>query len=136
MPWPAGLYVVKLAAIEPDDRPSKFGDTPRAKFTFEVESIIDSQEKKVARKAISEGVTLTGWCNLTMGRKATMRGWIEALAGRPLQSGERIEPKTLIGKKAKATLVTYDREDGSEGVKLGALAPVAADDDDDEDQPF
>ena len=84
MPWPAGIYQVTLLSIEPDDRPSRFGDTPRAKWVFEVTKVIrlapvadqaQRQENRAkAQKSLNEGADLLAWCNVTMNRKATMRG--------------------------------------------------------------
>lgn len=141
MPWPAGLYEITCTGIEPDDRVSKFGDTPRVKFSFSVDKVIritpvadqalNAENRAKAQKAKAEGADLVGWCNLTMGRKATMRSWIEALLGRQLANGEGVNPSDVIGKRAEATLETYTGDDGSEKVKIGSLAPLG-----DGDQPF
>lgn len=139
MPWPAGLYTVTLISIEQDDRVSQFNDGPRAAWTFGVDSIIritpvpdpatNRENKAKAQAAIAEGMTLNAWTNISMNRKATMRGYIEALLGRTLANGEGCNPADVIGKKAEATLEEYTGQDGTQKVKLASLAPISADDD-------
>lgn len=137
MPWPAGIYEVTLISIEPDDRPSRFGDTPRAKWIFQVDKVIrlapvvdavQRQETRAkAQKALNDHLELLAWCNVSMNKKATMRGWVEALLGRALPAGEVANPRDVIGKRAEATLENYTGEDGSEKVKLAGLAPLVGD---------
>lgn len=133
--YPVGLYVFELRTIGLDDKPSQFGDGPRVALEFDVLSIIDSQDRKAAKAAMQRGDSYRAWCNLTMGRKATFRAWAEALLNRTLADGEKIDPSDLIGKRAKASVIAYTKQDGTEGVKIGALQPFVADDDEDDEPP-
>lgn len=145
MPWPAGIYEVTLLAIDPDDRPSRFGDTPRAKWRFQVDKVtrlapvadpVKRQETRAkAQKALNDQLELLAWCNVSMNKKATMRGWVEALLGRQIAVGEVANPRDVIGRRAEATLETYTGDDNTEKVKLTSLAPLVAEDADNE-QPF
>lgn len=140
MPWPPGIYQVTLLNIEPDDRPSRFDDKPRAKWRFSVDKVVrlapvadqaQRQENRAkAQKALNDHAELLAWCNTSMNRKATMRGWVEALLGKTIAVGEVANPRDVIGKSAEATLELYTGEDGAEKVKLTALAPLVEDDED------
>lgn len=138
-PWPAGIYVVTLLNMEDDDRPSRFGDTPRVKVTFSVDKVVrltpakspdeNTKARQQAKEALANAETLVAWCNKTMAKRATLRGWIEALLGREIGNNEVVNPLEAVGKQAEALLETYTGEDGADKVKLATLTPVALADD-------
>jgi hypothetical protein len=132
-PWPAGIYQVTLADIVDDDQISKFNpDQQRVKVTFRVDKVVrlmpSSPEARTAAKAaLTENADLIAWCNKTMSKRATLRGWIEALLGRELGVSEVVSPADALGKSAEALLEAYQGQDGTERVKLTTLTPIAAD---------
>jgi hypothetical protein len=138
-PWPAGIYQVTLLNMEDDDKPSKFGDGPRVKVTFQVDKVVrltprktpqeNTEAKDKAKAALADNVTLVAWCNKTMAKRATLRAWVEALLGREIANSEIVNPLEAVGKRAEAVMETYDKEDGGEGIKLTTLTPIAAEDD-------
>jgi hypothetical protein len=138
-PWPAGIYQVTLLNMEDDDRPSRFGDTPRVKVTFHVDKVIrltpcktpeeTAKARATAKTALADSATLIAWCNKTMAKRATLRGWIEALLGREIANSEVVNPLEAVGKVAEALLETYTGDDGVDKVKLTTLSPVALEDD-------
>lgn len=138
-PWPPGIYQVTLQDIEEDDRISQFGEGPRVKVTFTVDKVVrltpratpaeNAESKTKAKQALTDSSTLVAWCNLTMNKRATLRGWIEALLGREIGNGEIVNPNEAIGKSAEATVEAYTGQDGTEKVKLTTLTPLATEDD-------
>lgn len=139
-PWPAGIYQVTLLNMEDDDRPSKYEQTARVKVTFTVDKVVrltpaktadeNVKAKQAAREALADNVTLVAWCNKTMAKRATLRGWIEALLGREIGNAEIVNPLEAVGRQAEAVLEQYTGEDGTEKVKLATLTPIAPDEDD------
>lgn len=119
---PVGLYTVRLKALEHSyQEEGPFGPGDRVKWIFTVEQVIDSDDEDAESKV---GEELWAYTSLSMGRKAKMRGYVEALMGRTLEDGEGIAPEDLIDRRAKASVVPHERQDGTMTTKVGSLLPA------------
>jgi hypothetical protein len=118
---PPGLYIVTVNGIFKEAENRFNPDVDRLRFDFLVEHVIDSEDPR--RSAEFVGNVVHGWVNSTMGPKATLRAWAEALLQRFMDDDDELEVADLIGKQAKATYINYTKENGSPGVKLSNLAP-------------
>lgn len=113
---PIGLYVFKLKHLERGIQGDpRFGEGERVKWVFDIERVIDANENEPTRdnpdpRSIEDwvGEEFWGFTSLSMGKKATMRGWAEALLGRTLEEKEQLNAGELIGKRAKATVGRSD----------------------------
>lgn len=120
---PVGLYLVRLKAMEEQEpRPSQFHEEPQAtmRWVFVIEEVIDSNDEEAEEKV---GEELWGFTSITMGKKAKMRAWSEALLGRPMADKEKVTDEMLVGKRAKATVIPHTRQDGTETTKIGSMVP-------------
>lgn len=143
MPWPAGIYQLTFLNISEDDRPSKFGTTARCKLEFQVDKIVrltpqksqelNDQARLDARAALTEGLTMVAWVNLTMARNSTLRAWIEALLGREIANGEVVNPAEAAGRQAEGVVEWYEGADKTQKLRLMTLTPIAQDE---QDIPF
>jgi hypothetical protein len=118
---PPGLYVVAVNGIFKEAENRFNPDVDRLRFDFLVQHVIDSEDPR--RSAEFVGQVVHGWANSTMGPKATLRAWAEALLQRFMDDDDELQVADLIGKQAKATYINYTKENGSPGVKLSNLAP-------------
>lgn len=151
-PWPPGTYKVRLVSIEEDKTerttPSKYGNGgPQAKWTFEVTDIIkvtastdreETRERRdLARKSMTAGEMLLTWTSMSMHPKSKMRQFVQVLIGRELSVDDIVNPNDVLGHRAEAVMVAYQREDGKEGWKLDHLDPIdPLGDDDETEAPF
>lgn len=141
MPWPPGVYEVELISINEDGRaittPNPRYATPagpRAKWEFSVLKVVrltpvaDREQyqanRVLAKKSLTEQTPLLAWTSISMGPKSKMRQYVEALVGRKLGKDEVVNPNNVLGHKAEATIATYLRDDGKEGVGLDHLDPL------------
>lgn len=121
---PVGLYVVRLKAMEEQEpQASQFSDEPKAsvKWIFTIEQVIDANDEDEAEAKVGEEVWV--FSSITMGKKAKMRAFAEALLGRAIDEKESITDEMLIGKRAKASIIPHTKTDGSETTKIGSLVP-------------
>jgi hypothetical protein len=123
---PVGLYIVRLTGVfkETDNRFNP--DVDRLRFDFTMLHVIDSEDPRKAAEFVNSIVH--GWCNNTMGPKATLRAWGEAILQRQFEDDEQSDISEWIGKVVKATYVSYMKENGQQGVKLSHLSPYIPDD--------
>lgn len=118
---PPGLYVVTLNGIFKETENRFNPDVDRLRFDFLVNHVIDSSDPRKADEFVDS--VIHGWVNNTMGPKATLRAWAEALLQRSFDADDQLQPADLIGKQAKATYTAYVKDNGQPGVKLSNLAP-------------
>jgi hypothetical protein len=118
---PPGLYIIAVNGVYKEAENRFNPDVERLRFDFLVEHVIDSEDPR--RSAEFVGQVVHGWANNTMGPKATLRAWAEALLQRLMDDDDELQVADLIGKQAKATYINYTKENGSPGVKLSNLAP-------------
>jgi hypothetical protein len=123
---PAGVYRMKLKDMEEREQPSYDDPTvteTRVQWTFEIEDVVSGDDK--CEDFI--GQEFWAWTSKTMGRKAKMREWAEALVGRPIDDDEELDPsQDLLGRRVVATVVAYIKMNGQPGTKLGSVAPYRA----------
>lgn len=120
---PVGFYVARLKAMEKQEaRPSQFHDEPQetVKWVFTIEQVIDSNDDDAENKV---GEELWGFTSISMGRKAKMRHWAEALLGRELEEDDALAADDLIGKRAKVMVEPHTKQDGTKTTKIGSLQP-------------
>lgn len=121
---PAGLYRVRLKAVESEMRP-RFDDPSqeeqRIKWVLEIEDVVNGDD---------DADTVIGsehwhWTSATMGAKASMRNHLEAFLGRQIDWDEEIQVAEVIGKRALATVDYPVRPNGqkSERRKIVSMTP-------------
>lgn len=116
---PPGLYVFRLKEMEggiPGN--PEFGDKPRVRWVFTIEDVIDADDDE-ADEFI--GQEFWAFTSETMGKKATMRAWVEALIGRTVTEDDEITSDDLIGQRARCTVSHYEKMNGSQGHKITSM---------------
>lgn len=123
---PPGLYLMKLKSMEETDGVDFTTQQPtkRMRWIFSIERVIDSNEPEEAEELVGE--EFWAWTSITMGRKATMRAYVEALLGRPVEPDEEITTDDLLGKRLKATVAHYQKQNGETGSKISGVVPYKA----------
>lgn len=115
---PVGLFVMRLKELERGIEGSpEYGGGERVKWVFAIERVIDANENPPTRdnpdpRAIEDwiGEDIWGFTSLSMGRKAKMRAWSEALLNREIAEGEALIASDLIGKRGKVTIGRSDTD--------------------------
>jgi hypothetical protein len=128
-----GEYPAKFAGYEEKD--TQFGKTVILQF-----ELLDEENR---------GVPLSGMASQKLTPKAKLRGWIEGMLGRPLETGENVNLDALIGSKVMLYVTTEDTDKGmfnriekirkpkSKAAAKPAPKPVVEDEDEEEsDIPF
>lgn len=127
-----GEYPAKFISYE--ERTTDFGPTVILQF-----ELLDEEHR---------GVGLSGMASQKLTPKAKLRGWIEGMLGRTLETGEDVNLDALIGTKVMLYVVTQDTEKGLfnriEKIRVPkkktkpAPKPVAVEEEEEEDEsvPF
>lgn len=145
----AGTYGIELARIgDPQD-----GDFGRfIRLTFKVR---DAADWEPLFSSNGDEFELDAQASYKLGQKTKLRGWVEALLGRPLESGEELDLDSLVGKRALAGIIQREGTQGGTFNNIATIAPLpkkrapaggngitkkpaaaAAAESDDEDVPF
>lgn len=126
-----GYYLLTLKEMveEPPRNPgamNRFGqeEGPRCRWVFLIDRCLEPEPTEEQEAAI--GQEFWAWSSISMGRKAKMREYAQALLGRELDDGEQVADHELISKRVKTTIVEYDKESGGKGTKIGTMAPYKA----------
>lgn len=116
---PEGLYGVTLKEMQKEHvEDGPYGPQDRVKWIFTVNEVIDANDDEAEQKV---GEELWAFTSLSMGKKAKMRAFAEALLGRALDEDEEIGTADLIGRRAKANVIPHTKQDGTQTTKLGTL---------------
>jgi hypothetical protein len=91
-----GEYPAKFAGYEEKD--TQFGKTVILQF-----ELLDEENR---------GVPLSGMASQKLTPKAKLRGWIEGMLGRALETGENVNLDALIGTKVMLYVTTEDTDKG------------------------
>lgn len=91
-----GEYPAKFVSYE--EKESDFG--PAVVLQFE---LLDEEHR---------GIALSGMASQKLTPKAKLRGWVEGMIGRALESGENVNLDDLIGSKVMLYIVTEDKDKG------------------------
>ena len=124
-PTPPGLFLMKLKDMErAEGRDFTTGEpTERMRWIFTIERVIDCDDEEADSLV---GEEFWAWTSITMGRKAHMRAYVEALLGRPVEPEEEITSDDLLGRRLKATVAAYTKQNGEPGTKISGVVPVKA----------
>jgi len=115
-----GQYVLTVISIEPAEGGNPaFG--PSVKWTFTVAN--PSTPNDLMVNDDGEPYDFWGHTSVKMSPKARARQWTEALVGRQLEEGERINPSTLIGQRMQALVIHEAGEDGIVRAKVSREMP-------------
>jgi hypothetical protein len=132
--WPIGSYRVRLINLAPEDENKFKPEQLRIRWEFEVVAILSSLKLGEARRMMADEEIMMAWANLTMGRKAKMRQYAEALLDRELDEGEEIgDPGVLLGRECVAHVVETDKEGGGTQRVIGRMVGLSQVDLDDPD---
>lgn len=112
---PPGTYLVELVGIDEEENPQY--ERPTAVFRFRVLRVLklesdDPNDQDAAAEWV--GREIRAWVGIpqALTPRTTMRKYVEALLGRPLEEGERPRVSQLIGRRARATVEHYYTRDG------------------------
>ena len=91
-----GEYPAKFAGYE--QKTTEFG--PAVILTFELQ---DEENR---------GVAVSGMASQKLTPKAKLRGWVEGMMGRALETNESVDLDDLIGRKVMLYITTQDTDKG------------------------
>ena len=117
---PVGFYVGQLESMKRETK-TRFTDYLRIRFDFRVLAVISARDRVKAKEV--EGQIISGWANLTMGPRSTMRAWSEALLDKQLDEDEQPGKADLLGRMCEISIVPHETEQGEATTKIGALTP-------------
>ncbi len=115
-----GQYVLTVTSIEPAEGGNQaFG--PSVKWTFAVADVATPDDLK----ADDNGGDYEFWAftSIKMSPQARARQWTEALVGRQLADGEKIDPSSLIGKRMQALVIHEEGDNGMVRAKVSREMP-------------
>lgn len=121
---PPGLYVMRLKEMQggipgnPDFADKDGNVKNRVRWVFTIEDVIDAVDED-ADEFIGE--EFWAFTSETMGRKATMRAWVEALLGREVEEDDDLTNDDLVGKTARCTVIHYQKMNGDTGHKISSM---------------
>lgn len=108
----AGQYVL---TVESTEQAEDNGFGPSVLWRFRVSDPTTPEEFRLDDSG--EPYLFWHWTSTKMTPRARARHWIEALLGRPIGDGERIDPSTLVGKRMTA-LVIHEEKEGQIRAKI------------------
>ena len=101
----AGMYILTVASIEPAED-NGFG--PSVLWRFQVSEMASPTDFKLTDNG--DEFLFWHWTSTKMTPRARARHWVEALMGRPLGEGERIDPDALVGRRMQAMVIHEEKE--------------------------
>jgi hypothetical protein len=123
-------YILTLRDLSREEQ-GQFG--PSICWKFAVADVASPQQNRIADDG--EEYQFWAWTSTKLSPRAKARPYAEALLGRQLAEGEKLNPAELIGRSMKAMIVHETGEDGKVRAKIsqevkptpfGQAAPAAA----------